>query len=162
MKEQHHFKKASWLERILRRISNSMFSTFVPRGIQRHHTSFFTEKITDYLAKDVTIKNGNRNLHLIVDAIDLGENPFAEEIKIHFHVLENSSSKSELVWGPRAEKEILFSTSAETITGNVGPTLVFTFTSELPWEDNLSDFQNYVVNHGDKAKDPPTPFPSSK
>ena len=155
MYEQHQFKKASWFGRILRRVSNYLFSTLVPQGVQRHHTSFFTEKITDYLAKGEPIKSGNRNLYVMVNSIELGDNPLSEEIKIYFHLRETPPPKTEAVWGPRSEEEILVFSSDQK--GSARPTLVYTFTSELPLEENLDDFRDYIVNHGDKAKEPPTP-----
>jgi len=156
MHEQHRFKKSSWAGRILRRLSSYMFRTLLPQGIQRHHTSFFTEKITDYLDKDVTFTSGDRNLHVIVNSIELGDNPFAEEISIHFHVSENSSAESKVTWGARTEQQILF-TSEQVIDTDMQSILLYTFTSELPFEENLSDFKEFIVNHADKAKIPPTP-----
>lgn len=139
-------------------MSNYLFSNLLPQGVQRHHTSFFTEKITDYLAKNEAITSGNRNLYVYVDSIDLGDNPFSEEIKIYFHLREKPPIKSEPEWGPRSEEDLLVSSSDPNTAAR--PTLVFTFTSELPLEDNLSDFRDYILNHGDKAKDPPIPNPT--
>jgi hypothetical protein len=130
------------LARLFELLRTPVFS----RGIERHHIGIFADKVLARLREEATFGAGTSPVHLSIEGIELGDNPFQEELSVRFRLLANPEEGCRL---PRIEELA----PSQRISGPVTPGVPvvhpgmfdYTFSSGLSVEENLADFRSYVA-----------------
>jgi hypothetical protein len=94
----------------------------------------FSESMLEKLAQDLDFAN----FHIAIERLELGDDPFTEELEGTFRVTIEGHTKVRWKGLPS------------------GPRLYFTFTSSQTPDDNLREFQNFVKEHAITASTSPS------
>jgi hypothetical protein len=120
----------------------------VPVGYDRHFLGTFGESIIAHLGRHACIgKIADEAVFVVVDSIELGDNPLDEEIGVEFHLSSEPSRPDHIpYWGRLAPGRIV----EQSITPGMNPirgetSYSFVFTSATPLEENLGEFLDFIA-----------------
>ncbi len=161
-------------------------------GVQRHYAGRFTKKVVDYFAEGIygiNIKSDipglnvdgilatdprppqlPKQVYVVLEDLELGDNPFVEEVNIRFRVVTTKPSQPKeeeptITWGPAFETKCEQynptdpSNPSETVTEPTSggkALLYFTFTNEISFAENIEDFRDFIKSFVLTAEVPPT------
>jgi len=114
--------------------------------------------VTEFFSKPVEINSGNKLFHILVEGFELGDNPFVERISVYFTLTESAtSSESQSKWNPPGEKELTLISQEDQSTAPEAThlTLVYTFSGDIPFDENISAFRSFVGKRAAQAHLPP-------
>jgi hypothetical protein len=121
-------------------------------GFEKHYLGRFGEKVIAYLGRsESTGKIGNDDVFLVVDSIELGDNPFQEEIGVDFHFSKTPPPPDHVPhWGAFAPgRDVEIPLTPETGPVFDEPSYSFSFTSEIPFEEIVKEFLGFIEDvHG--------------
>lgn len=103
-----------------------------------HAPGPFTEEIVTFFNNPLEInleKSGT--LYASIDAAELDGNPFYEEIRIRFRLVESRNSVNTLKWGGMSKP----------LTGSAERVYYFTLSSNLSLEKNIVELQSFIAEH---------------
>jgi hypothetical protein len=120
-------------------------------GLQRHTTGPFAEKVCDYLAKGepVTLPSGKR-MYLVVDAVQVGDNPFAEDVAVQFHLQSDPPTPGQPPkWDALAEEgeEFTYDIPPDAKPGQLlgeADEYFFTFSGGMSVDENAAALNQYI------------------
>jgi hypothetical protein len=118
-----------------------------PAGFERHFLGRFGETVIAYLGREARIgKIFDDDVFLVVDAIELGDNPFDEEIGVEFHTSKTPPAPGYVPhWGrftPGQPVEHILKPRVNFIESETR--LSFVFTSEIPFKENVDQFLDFL------------------
>jgi len=127
------------------------FSTI--RGLERHYAGHFHRKVVDWLAKCASFKDANgRDCYVVLEGIEQGDSLFTEEVSIRFMVSNDANARIESVpWNLSA----IAPDRMQSVERRGMPSLFFTFSSELPLEENLANLREFVLQVMKRGNRPP-------
>lgn len=137
-----------------RRHDKTAPGSFPKGGYERHHLGRFGEKVLAFLGEPESIgKFGDHDVYIFVDAVELGDNPYQEEIRVRFHVSWTPvPSDHAPYWGafPPAEVvEVILTPEMEPVLND--PRLAFTFSSALTFDENIEDFMAFFETESNRG-----------
>jgi hypothetical protein len=127
----------------MRGVSDSLGSSDMlrpPSGYERHFLGRFGEAVIAFLGRGESVgRVGDADVFIVVDSIELGDSPLAEEIGIGFHLSIAPSPPNHLPhWGglaPGRHVEQALIPGRAAIEGEDHYT--FAFTSAIPFDENV-------------------------
>ena len=128
-----------------------------PFNMKRLYSGRFLKKMGDRLAEGIFVIEGKKKLRVAILSMELGDNPFFEEIDIRFHLRNQNEPSGEkpIEW----IKSISFkeeTTKRNEQSEKQRQVFFFTFSNEISVEDNLNDFRKYIKDHVIRGANTPT------
>ena len=111
-----------------------------PSGYERHFLGQFGEAVIAFLGRGESVgKVGDADVFIVVDSIELGDSPLAEEVGIGFHLSMAPSPPNHLPhWGGLAPGRYLEHRLIPGRAAIEGEThYTFAFTSAIPFDENV-------------------------